>query len=67
MDAEEGSRGARDEDADLVEEAIGWVEGAVVVERGGGEGEEEVGDEGGVDGVFGDVDEEEGDHAEGWD
>ena len=34
VDAQEGGRGAGDEDADLVEEAVGWVEGAVVREGG---------------------------------
>lgn len=40
MDAEEGGRGTGNEDAGLVEEVVGRVEGAVVVEWGGGEGEE---------------------------
>ena len=34
MDAEERGRGTRDEDAGLVEEVVGWVEGAVVFEWG---------------------------------
>jgi len=49
----------------LVEEGVGWVEGAGGGEGGGGEGEEEYGEEAQVDGVFGEVDEEEGEHAMG--
>ena len=56
VDAQEGGRGAGDEDAGLVEEGVGWVEGAVVGEGGGGEGEEEDGVEAEVNGVFGYVD-----------
>lgn len=49
----------------MVEERVGWVEGARGGEGGGGEGEEEYGEEAEVDGVFGEVDEEEGEHAMG--
>ncbi len=64
-EAEKGKGGAGEEDAELVEGGVGGVEGAVVREGGGGEGEEEEGVQGLVDGVFGGVDEEEGEHAKG--
>lgn len=66
-EAEDGEGGARDEDAGLVDEAVGGVEGAVGVEGVGGgfEVEEEGGGYALVDGVFGDVDKEEGKHAVG--
>lgn len=38
MDAEEGCRTSRNEDADLVDGVVGWVEGAVFFEWGGGKG-----------------------------
>ncbi|MCJ1388474.1 hypothetical protein MMC18_001321 [Xylographa bjoerkii] len=63
VDAHEGGRGAGEEDAGLVDELVGGVEGAVGGEGGGGEGEEERGGHALVDGVFGDVDEQEGEHA----
>lgn len=40
VNAEEWGRGAGDEDAGLVKEGVGWVEGSVVAEGGGGEGKE---------------------------
>ncbi len=62
MDSDEWCGGAGDEDADLVEEAVHGVEVAVVGEGGAGEREEEGGGYPLVDGVFGDVNEEEGEH-----
>ena len=59
-DAEEGERGAGEEDAELVDGAVGGVEGAIVFEGGRGKGKEEGGGDTLVDGVFGDVDEEAG-------
>jgi hypothetical protein len=50
---------------DLVDGVVGAVERAVFVEGGGLEGKEERGGDALVDGVFGDVDEEEGKHAVG--
>lgn len=49
----------------MVKEGVGGVEGAEGGEGGGREGEEEYGEETEVDGVFGEVDEEEGEHAMG--
>lgn len=63
VESEEGGGGAGDEDAGLVDGVVGGVEGAVVGEGGGGEGEEEGGGHALVYGVFGYVDEEEGEHA----
>ena len=63
MDAEKGGRGAGDKYAGLVDGVVGGVEGAVVGEGGGVEGEEEGRRDSLVYGVFGDVDEEEGEHA----
>jgi hypothetical protein len=62
VDADEGGGGAGDEDADLVEEGVGGVEVAVGAEGGGGKWEEEGGCHALVDGVFGNVDEEEREH-----
>ena len=66
MDADEGCGGAGEEDADLVDGVVGAVEGAVLGEGGRGEGKQEGRRDALVDGVFGDVDEEEGEHAGGW-
>jgi hypothetical protein len=63
VDSDEGCGGARDEDADLIDGLVGAVEGAVLGEGGRGEGEEEGGGDALIYGVFGDVDEEEGEHA----
>ena len=63
MDTDERERRARDEDADLVDEGVGGVEGTVRGKWGGGEGKEEGWGDALVDGVFGNVDEEEGEHA----
>lgn len=63
VDAEQGQRGAREEDAGLVEGVVGRVEGAVVAEGGGGERKEERGRYTLVDGVFSHVDQEKGKHA----
>lgn len=60
--ADEGEGGARDEDAELIDCTVGWVEGAKVLEGGGIEGEEESWGYALVDGVFGHVDEEEREH-----
>ena len=65
VDADEWGRGTGNEDACLIEEAIGGVEGAVPFEWGRGEGEEQHWVETEIDGVFGNVDEEEGEHATG--
>lgn len=62
MQSEEGRAGACDEDAELVEERVEGVEGAVGCEGCGGQGEEERWGYALVYGVFGDVDEEEGEH-----
>ena len=62
MDPKEGGGAAGDEDPRLVDGVVGGVEGAVVREGGGGEGEEEGGGYALVDRVFGDVDQEEGEH-----
>lgn len=56
VDADEGRRGARDEDAELVDGGVGRVEGAVAAEGGAGEGEEEGWGDALVDAVLGDVD-----------
>lgn len=69
-DAQEEVGGAGDEHAGLVDCGVGGVEVAEVGEWGGGRGgagggggrEEERGGDGLVDGVFGDVDEQEGEH-----
>ena len=63
MDTQEGRGGAGEEDADLVDGVVGWVEGAELGEGRVAEGEEQGGTDALVDGVFGDVDEEEGKHA----
>ena len=63
VDAEEGCGGAGEEDAELVDGVVGWVEGAVLGEGCLVEGKEEGRRDALVDGVFGDVDEEEGEHA----
>lgn len=63
MYSEKGRGGAGDEDAGLVDGVVGWVEGAVVLEGGGGEGEEQGWGDALVDCVFGYVDEEEWEHA----
>ena len=46
----------------MVEQVVGGVELAVAGKWGGGEGEQERGGDALVYGVFGDVDEEEGEH-----
>lgn len=56
VDAEEGRGGAGDEDPGLVDGVVDGVEGAVVREGGGGEGEEEHGRHALVYRVFGYVD-----------
>lgn len=63
MDANEGVRRAGDEDPDLVDCVVGWVGVAVAVEGHFGEREEECGGDALVDGVFANVDKEEGEHA----
>ena len=65
MDAEERRRGTGNEDAKLVDGGVGGVERAVACEGRVGEREEEGWRDALVDGVFGDVDEEEGEHAVG--
>lgn len=64
MDAEEGCGRTGDEDAGLVDEAVDRVEGTVAAEgvTRGGSFEEQGRGHALVDGVFGDVDEEEGEH-----
>ena len=66
-ETEDGEGGAGDEDAGLVDEAVGWIEGTVGVEGGGGGFyvEEEGGSYTLIDGILGDVDEEEWKHAIG--
>ena len=67
MDPHEGRGGAGDEDAGLVDGAVDGVELPVLGEGGGAaQGEEEGGGYALVDGVFGYVDQEEGEHAVGW-
>lgn len=63
MYAYEGGGRARDENTDLVDCVVGAVKGAVFVKGGGVEGKEQGGRNALVDGVLGDVDEEEGQHA----
>lgn len=65
VDAEERGRGPRNEDAGLVDEVVGRVEGAVMFEWGGGEGKEQHRVETEIDGVFGNIDEEKGEHTSG--
>jgi len=60
--AYEGCGGSRDEDTDLVDGAIGAIEGAVFVERRGFEREEQSRRDALVDSVLGDVDKKEGQH-----
>ena len=62
MQAVEGSAGARDKHAQLVEEGVEGVEGAIGCERSGLQREEESRGDALVDAVFGDVDEQEGEH-----
>ena len=63
MNAEERGRGAGDKNSDLVEGVVGRVEGAEMLEWGTGQGEEQRGRNTLIDGVFGNVDEEEWEHA----
>lgn len=63
MQAEERGGGAGEEDAGLVDGGVDWIERAVVREGCGRKGEEKRGRHALVDGVFCDVDEEEGKHA----
>ena len=53
MEAEEWGGGSRDEDAKLVDSAIGWVKIPVGWERAFGEGKEECGCHAEVYGIFG--------------
>lgn len=62
VDAEERGGGSRYEDAALVDGVVGRVECTVVSEWGGGEGEEESWCDALVDGVFGDVDQQQREH-----
>ena len=62
MNAEEGSRRARDEDAGLVDGVVGWIEGTVVFEGAFFQGEQEGRCHPLIYGVFGYVDEKEGEH-----
>lgn len=57
MQAVEGSAGARDKHAELVEEGVEGVEGAIGCEWSGLQREEESRGDALVDAVFGDVDE----------
>ena len=59
----ERCRRARNKDADLIDRIVGAVEGAVFVEWAGFQGEEKRRGDALVDGVFGNVHEEEGKHA----
>ena len=59
-DADEGQRRAGDENTELVDCAVCWVEGSEVRERSGLEGEKECWRHSLVDGIFSHVDEEEG-------
>lgn len=61
-DADERRRGSGDEDADLVEKIIKWVERSEVCERSGRQREEQGWCYTLVDGVFGDVYEEKREH-----
>ena len=63
MQTDERGGGAGEEDAGLVDGAVDGVEGAVVCEWRGVDGEEEGGCHALVYGVFGNVDEDEGEHA----
>jgi hypothetical protein len=63
VNADKGCRGARDEDADLVDGVIGAVERAVLGEGARVEWEEQGWRYALVNCIFGNVDEEEGQHA----
>ena len=60
LDLDERKRGARDEDAELVDGVVGRVEGTVLFERSFVQGEEKSGRDALVDGILGHVDKEEG-------
>jgi hypothetical protein len=62
-DAEEWSRRARNEDTDLVDGIISWVEGTEFSEWGIGERKEESWSHTLIYGVFSDVYEKKGNHA----
>jgi hypothetical protein len=65
VDADKGRAGSRDEDADLVDGVVGGVEGPVLFKGAGVEGEKQGRRHALVDGIFGNVDEEQREHA-GW-
>ena len=62
MDPDEGCGGARDENPDLVKEVVEGVKLAICGERRGCEREEERWGDALVDGVFGNIYQEEGKH-----
>lgn len=55
VEADEGSAGAGDEDADLVDGIVGWIEGTILAERRVVEWEEECRSDALIDRVFGNV------------
>lgn len=59
MDADKGCARAGNKDSQLVEEGVEGVEGTVGRERCVLEGEEESGSDALVDGIFGDINEQE--------
>lgn len=61
--ADEGGRGARDEDAHLVDCVVHWVSIAVGFEGHVTKGEEQSRSDALVDGVFSDIDKQEREHA----
>lgn len=63
VDADEGRGGARYENAGLVDGVVGWVEGTEVLEGCFFQGEEECWGNALIYRVFGDVDQEKGEHA----
>ena len=56
MDSEKWRAGARDEDSDLVNGVVGWIERSIVFERCFWERKQEGWRDALIDGVFGDVD-----------
>lgn len=56
MDTKERGGGPRDEDSDLVDCIVGWIEGTVMFKGTLAEREQESGRNALVDGIFGNID-----------